>query len=424
MNRIEISESKNYFMKDGAPFFYLADTVWSAFTNTTMDEWREYLEYRQTQGFNVLQISMLPITHDSSESILAILPFRLNPQGKMDFSQINDEYFERAEKMVEMAAEKGFVPALVVLWNNYVPDTWAAKRSPDTVMPFDAVKRYTEYVTRRFSRFHPIYIISGDTNFEAETVCRYYKTTMDIVKSIDPQGLTTMHLSPSGDIPDEILNSSNLDFYMYQSGHGLESQDNPYLLAEKFYTKPIRRPVVNGEPCYEGHGHGSRYGRFHAFDVRKAIWQSLLSGAKAGVTYGAHGIWSWHRKGLKFTSESFSGIPFDWKTALRLEGAWDASFAKWIFEVYRLFDLEPRDLIDNKTREIRMAASRDFEKVALYLPYSVEVKVKADLSGYEWIMIDLEHKRVAKPVVKAEEESTAIQMHDFNSDVILIGRHF
>ena len=37
------------------------------------------------------------------------------------------------------------------------------------------------------------------------------------------------------------------------------------------------------------------YGRFQAEDTRKAAWSSILSGACAGVAYGAHGIWNWQK---------------------------------------------------------------------------------------------------------------------------------
>ena len=150
MSKLRISDTKDFFMKDGRPFFYLADTVWMAFTHINMDEWEEYLEYRKMQGFNALQISMLPVLHDMTESILDIHPFEVDSNGKYNYYKINDEYFDRAQKMVEMACQKGFVPALAVLWVNYVPGTWAAVRVPGNQMPLDAVKPYTEYVTKLF----------------------------------------------------------------------------------------------------------------------------------------------------------------------------------------------------------------------------------------------------------------------------------
>lgn len=122
-----MSEGKDYFLdEDEQPFFYLADTVWSAFTNAKISEWEEYLNYRSSQGFNVLQINILR-QWDASESELDIEPFAVEEDDRYDYTHPNENYFDRTEKMLEMAVERGFVPALVVLWANYVPDTWIAE---------------------------------------------------------------------------------------------------------------------------------------------------------------------------------------------------------------------------------------------------------------------------------------------------------
>ena len=70
----------------GQPFFYLADTVWMAFPNLTLDEWARYLAQRRLQGLNALQISILPVTHDTSMSPQNIDPFLPDADGNWDFS--------------------------------------------------------------------------------------------------------------------------------------------------------------------------------------------------------------------------------------------------------------------------------------------------------------------------------------------------
>ena len=263
---------------------------------TQVPEWQEYLDYRRMQGFNALQIIVLPIGHDASESDLDIHPFMIDPNGKYDYYNINDEYFERAAEMLGIASQKGFIPVLAPIWSYYVKDSWASENSTKGAMPLDVVKTYIEYVVKVFSKYNPIYIVSGDTQFETGDINKYYDIALETVKSISPDTLTTMHLCTDTYLPDEFAKSPNLDFYMYQSGHRIQSQDLPYITAQRYWNNPVRKPVINGEPCYEGHGYAARYGRFNEFDIRKAIWQSLLSGAKAGVAYGAHGIWSWHKR--------------------------------------------------------------------------------------------------------------------------------
>ncbi|MHA6533147.1 apiosidase-like domain-containing protein [Paenibacillus sp. BAC0078] len=423
MIKLGIAENKRYFVSGGAPFFYLADTVWSAFTNITLEEWNYYLDYRKSQGFNVLQINLLR-QWDASGSDLKLEPFALCEDGTYDFYSLNNEYFARAEQMVEIAVSKGFVPALVLLWCNYIPDTWASKIREDKKMPLDAVKPYVRYAADRFSKYCPIYVVSGDTDFPSERANEYYRTALRAVKSHSPECLTTLHIQGrTSAVPDEFINDPDLDFYMYQSGHNSQFQPMAYTLALDFNRKPVTRPVLNSEPCYEMMGYSRQaYGRFNRADVRKAAWQSLLSGAAAGVTYGAHGIWSWHKKGRRFgvTGEGFDS-PYDWQTALKFEGAWDYGYAKWLFQMYGLTDLRPWDIVLKNTEEIRAAANADLSKIAVYVPVNTVLKLNADLGEYDFTIIDLEHRRVAAASLIVKEKTTVIDMHDFESDVLLIG---
>jgi len=304
-----------------------------------------------------------------------------------------------------------------------VKDTWGSKINPQNIMPLDFVKPWTEYVGERFGKYDPIFIISGDTNFEGPQATAYYLMALETIKDKCPNCLTTMHLGGGfWELPKEFEMSSKLDFYKFQSGYDVVKQDLAYILAGKFMAKTVKRPIVNGEPCYEGHNYGNRYGRFTHFDVRKAVWSSLLSGAKAGVTYGAHGIWSWHKKGKNFISKKFSGIPYDWRTALRFKGAWDVSFARWLFEVFDLFNLSPAYKVLNETNEIKMAVSYDNKKIAIYIPYATDVCIDMDLSEYELVGIILDNRYLTKPEISADGNKTTIQMYQFNSDAVILGK--
>lgn len=427
MGKITISETRDHFLKNGEKFFYLADTCWSAFTNPTFEEWEYYLKYRRMQGFNVLQINILP-QHDRSPSENYIDPFETLPGEGWDFSQRNEKYFDRAEKMIEMAIDLGFTPALVVLWCNYVKGTWGSKITPSRIIPRDRLEEYVGYVAERYGKHDPIFIISGDTNFETDESIDYYDAAFQIVKKVSPDSLTTMHLMGGlWEVPEALMKSPSYDFYMYQSGHTRENQHLPYELAQRFYNMPVKRPIVNGEPCYEGIGSiGSfnKYGRFSGFDVRKAVWQSLLSGAKAGVTYGAHGIWSWQKEGenKKYPENyaSIYGAPYYWLTALRFPGAFDVSFGKWIFEKYDLFDIKPaNERLANKTSEIRVSEGED--KILVYTPFNTDIKLKTDGAYSKWEGIDLEARRIFKPEVEREENCFTIRMTEFNSDLLIIG---
>jgi hypothetical protein len=418
-SRFSVSPTRDYLLRDGEPFFYLADTIWAAFANLDMNDWERYLAYRRWQGFTALQISILPITHDTSMSDDNLDPFLRDAGGNWDFGRLNEAYFDKAVTMVEMAVAQEFVPVLGVLWCNYVPGTRCSAHSPvASAMALADVAPYATYAAQRFKQFDPIFFISGDTQFESPDEESYYMAALQATKAACPDALLTMHLTPNGDLPRNFVDA--IDFYMFQSGHHVERQDRPYALAEKFRAYPVKRPIVNAEPPYEGHGRVGSKTRFSAFDVRKASWQSLLSGAKMGVTYGAHGVWSCHRRGMQFLNVQNSFEPFDWDQALLLEGAWDVSYARWLFETYGLFELEPLDVMLNDDPEIRAAMDADETILAIYAPYPFDIQLNMNLDGWHCRRIDLASRRVMTPKIMCGERSL-VYMDRFNGDSLLIG---
>ena len=423
----EISESKRSFEENQQDVFYLADTCWSAFTNISDKDWEYYLDYRKSPGFNILQVNMLQ-QWDASQSELNLKPFALKENGTFNFRIYNEAYFERAKKMFEMASAKGIRIALVLLWANYIPNTWASQMPIKQlgVFPKDMVISYVDKVMSLYDAYQPIYIISGDTDFQTEEVIQdYYKAALDRVKENNPSALTTLHIrGREEDLPRELRESSNLDFYMFQSGHNSEFQNMSYKLAENFYQKDPQKPILNSEPCYEMMGYSHRiYGRFSREDVRKAAWQSILSGASAGVTYGAHGIWSWHDSRLDFDSsvgEAFES-PYDWRDALRFEGAWDYAFIKEFIERHGLFDLVPaQELLKNNTEEIRLARNANY--ILAYVPSNIRVKLEGNYVSKKMTYLDLESKKIMQVDgdYQEKENITSVSMHRFTRDALLI----
>jgi hypothetical protein len=421
MGKLKVSRTNDYLERDGKYFFYFADTIWSAFTAPNIAEWEEYLDFRRRQGFNALQINILP-QWDASEHRAEFEPFEMGSNGRYLFSKPNAKYFDRACQMLGMARERGFTPALVLLWCNYVPETWGSDKLGKNVIAMDEIGPYVRYVLERFRQFDPIYMISGDTDFQTPRAWSHYMAALKLVKELCPDSLTTMHIGGErSDLPEEFVEAPELDFYTYQSSHNLEGQHYAYHLAEAFMGKKVRKPIVNAEPCYEGHGYGGKYGRFTRFDVRLAVWQSLLSGAKAGVAYGAHGVWSFHREGAGFASEAFSSVPFNFRDALRLEGAWDIGFAKWVFETFKLNDIWPARLVLNDMPEIRSALSEDNRRFLIYVPYAAPLRLNIDVSSYSVTVIELGERHFLSTAIPIKGGNSMIPMQPYNADALIIG---
>jgi hypothetical protein len=211
-----------------------------------------------------------------------------------------------------------------------------------------------------------------------------------------------------------------VDFYCYQSGHQIAHAHRPYTLAEKSLAYPNKRPLLNSEPPYEGHGRLSPDGsRWTREEVRKAAWQSLLSGAKMGIAYGGHGVWSFHRRGFDFLAKDRSLEPFDWEDALALPGASDMGFARWLFETKDLFSLDPAPILRTGAPEARAMASGDGRRIAIYSPYATDLVLDRDLAGFDVVAIDLSTRFVLRPRVQAGEPSMIEQL-PVNADCLVL----
>ena len=423
--RLTISPTGDYFLADGVPFFLTGDTVWMAFQKLSLEEWEYVVRRRYEQGFTALQISVLPVTHDNAAGENDLHPFAMR-DGRYVFSEINTAYFEKAQKMLAVVRQFGMIPFLHLFWVNYIPDTWAAKKSPATVIPFEQIEPLTAFFVKTFASYNPIYSVSGDTSFESEQVVRYYLHILDVLHRLAPHSLTTFHLQPGADPPEVLRRHPQYHFYCYQSGHsvyatGCDGERSDLLgLSAQFLGKQEKKPIVNSEPCYEGHGHGNHYGRFGVYDVRRAIWLSLLSGAKAGISYGAHGMWQMYRRGEVFNNVPFSGQPYDWRDALQFPGAWEIGFAKWLMEREGLFSLTPSQAVRARSPLVRLAEGEGI--LALYLPYADQVTVLRDLRRYRCDLIMLGSRRFLKPALDCTERESTLELTGCNEDCLLIAR--
>ncbi len=368
MPSLEVSDDRTHLTLDGQPHLLCADTVWSAFSDIQPGEWTAYLHRRRQQGFNALLISVLPILHDRTEKPDSLEPFRIDGQGNYDYGSPSSDYFARARAMVAEAAELGMVAVLAVLWANYVEGTWAARRTPAAPMPDAERAAYLQLVAGTFADLCPVFAVSGDDNLADAGPVSVFLSAMNQLRSLAPNCLTTLHTTPNADLPPRLAQSEALDFYSYQSGHHADGQGKVTSLAEQLLAKP-RRPIWNAEPCYEAHGRAGGEGRFSALDVRRATWLSFLSGASAGIGYGAHGVWQWHRPGGAFNNSAFSRQPLTWQAALELPGAWDVGHAIGLLGLHGFAGARPRqDLIVHGDRPARLA-ERDGQFVA-YSPYT------------------------------------------------------
>ena len=424
MSALTVAPDHRTLVRDGKPFFWLADTIWSAFTNVTDEEWIAYLDKRSSQGFTVLQLNALA-QWDRCGCAFDRYPFATSDHGKtFDFSSVNDGYFEHARWMVGEAVARGLVPAIVVMWSNYVPDTWASAIISDNVMPEQLVVPVVEKICSTFNEFEPVYIISGDTDWDRPGSLERYRLVTSAVEDAAPKALLAYHIKGRYDVlPSEL--AEHADVYLYQSGHNLAAQRGAYELAESFLARDPVRPVINSEPCYEQMGYSHMlYGRFRRADVRLACWRSLLAGANAGITYGAHGIWNWQNPDVKVGNALGEGFlqALRHEQALYLEGANDFGFARELVEELGLFGAtSDQGVLESYPEDVRAARTTD-GRLVLYVPSNAALKLRGDLSGATVTCIDLlsRERSVLLARFDAEKDLTTVEQGTYLEDAVYV----
>lgn len=417
---MSVSDDRTMLLRDGKPFFYLADTCWAAFTNITQEEWDYYLYKRKAQGFNALQINILP-QWDASTSALSHHPFALNEQGEYDYHRICTAYFRHARQMCIQAKQAGFTLSLVVLWCNYVPGTWVRDLCHQPTMPMACIEDYVKIVHESFSDLHPMYVIAGDTDFPIQETIDTYVYAAGLLRKLAKECLFTVHLKGRyTQIPPQL--HEMIDLCFYQSGHNAQNLATPYQLAETMRCQYPNKPLINAEPCYEEMGYSRRmYGRWTRRDVRRAAWMSVLSGASAGIAYGAAGIYGWHQVGQQFGKDKGEGFdtPKCWQEALQFMGAWDYGYLRYLMEYDRLMPLTPRqEWLMNETTEIRVAQAGDC--TVLYVPFQTSICLRPCLHEYRATVIDLENRFVAAGNLVVRKGHTWIDPHPFHEDVLIL----
>lgn len=411
-----ITTKGKYLYKDGKRFFYLADTCWGAFTSVTMPDWKYYLDTRKREGFNTIQINVLR-QYDSTKPLPGREPFPIKYHDdrtyEYDYSQFNEEYFDNAEKMLKEMQKLDMVPVLVLLWGNFVPNTWMndpngflARAPKPQVMPFDCIKPFITYVVNRFKKYNPIYFVTGDVGFDdngkqnPEVEEKYYQEVVKAAKAVDPEGIYTFHINGESKALPESL-AEQAQFFSFQSGHGPTGEKAAVEIPVSKRIEGYDGPIIDAELCYEGL---TQFGasvphRFTAYDVRRTAWKTILSGADAGLGYGTFGIWPWNDNYREGQKELGMLKPYDWRECLKFRGAKDMGFLKDTVLRYAADGLEPVDSSLLESPTIRAAENDGY--LLVYNPVANPVDLsKLNVKDGQCKIVDLQTLRPLEGSIK------------------------
>lgn len=312
---LRVSDNHRYLQNGEKPFFWMGDTAWLLFQQTTKEEAAVYLRNRKEKGFTVIQATLVHVLDMNANSSLA--------KVKRDVTV--KEYWDYCETVVKMAEEAGLYMALLPTWGSIVKQGF---------LNLDNVERYAEYLAERFAGYpNVIWLLGGDIKGEAapELYCKFGKK----MKELMPDKLIGFH--PFGRTSSSLWFHKEewLDFNMFQSGHRRYDQavlkqwddvpeeyfgEDNWRYVNRDHGYDMIKPTVDGEPSYEWipQGlHNPQEPYWQAWDVRRYAYWSVFQGAM-GHTYGDNAIMQFYND---VTVPGSYGVKETWQASLHHEGS-------------------------------------------------------------------------------------------------------
>jgi hypothetical protein len=262
-SKIIASPNGHYLMeKNGKPFFWLGDTGWLMFLKLNREEADKYLEDRRKKGFNVIQVMVVHspgevnVYGDSALINKNVATPKTTPGNKFSNKREYD-FWDHVDYIIDKAAEKGIYIGLVPVWGGNVKAGLVDQQQ---------AKIYATWLANRYKNKPNIIWINGGDIPGSDSI-NVWNTIGETLDSIDKNHLITFH--PRGRTISSIWfqNEKWLKMNMFQSGHRTYAQDTsssePFRFGEDnwkyvnlvFNKKPVK-PVLDGEPSYEGIPHG------------------------------------------------------------------------------------------------------------------------------------------------------------------------
>jgi hypothetical protein len=400
---IQVSPNGRFFIHtDGTPFFWIGDTVWYGAILSAKSDWETYLMDRENKGFNVVHFNAVAprngVAADENGEVSFegadryVKPNRISRIVSKGLTlaglahdkpiTINPRFYQRLDQRVDAINAHGLLAAIVLTWG-YRPE------DSGNYLPEGEVVRLVQYLVARYCANQVVWILTGDNDYEGVNGERW-KRIGRAAFGQRPHAPVTTHPMGMRWPWENFRDEKWLDFIIYQSGHGDDADTLRWIHSgppRRHWQNPPPRPFINIEPPYEGHlGYQSRK-PLTDYTTRRAIYWSLLNAPTAGVTYGAHGVWSWHTDvGHPPTDHPRTGIAKTWREALAFPGSTQMHYLEKFFNSIPWWTLQPdseliahQSGLEDSAAYVSAARSESGDLAVLYLPRGGQVEIRPSL---------------------------------------------
>lgn len=290
---LRVSDNHRFLQTtDGKPFFWLGDTAWELFHRLDRDDAIRYLEHRAQHGFTVIQaVALAEFNGLNAPNAYGHLPLQeLDPKRPSVVDGPNNDYWDHVDFIIREANRRGMYIGFLPTWGDKWNKKWG--EGPEVFTPENA-KAYGEWLGKRYRDAGLIWILGGDRPVENDDHRRIIEAMAKGLRNGDGgTHLITFHPSGGSGSSQYFHDAPWLDFNMRQNGHAAEFTGR-YDATRKDYDRVPVKPVLDGEPIYEGHPvsfQADKQGHSIAADVRRPAYWNLFEGAM-GHTYGHHSVW-------------------------------------------------------------------------------------------------------------------------------------
>ena len=295
--KLQVSKNGRFLVTaKGEPFFYLGDTAWELFHRLDREDADRYLSEAGEAGLHrhpgggarrVRRPHRPQRLRPPAARRPRPGPARLKegPSTTTGTTSITSSTGERPRPVRRLPADLGPVLA-------------RQGRRRQAAVHRENAEVYGEWLGKRYKDKGLIWILGGDRpmdNDEQKEIIR--AMARGLARGDGGSHLMTFH-PPGGAGSAEWFHADDwLDFNMRQNGHGAEFTGR-YDKTRADYDRKPTKPVIDGEPIYEGHPiafNAQKFGHSIAADVRRPLYWDLFSGA-FGHTYGHHSVWAIGRR--------------------------------------------------------------------------------------------------------------------------------
>ena len=347
---------------DGTPFYYVADTPWQLLASLPLDEAKEYIDIRRSQGFTALQLVATPWSFDDRAAHWDFNgergQARVNADGEapffgadgsaptatteVDFSRPNDRYWRHVDAVLDHLAAQDMAAYFIPLWAS----NFASSFSEDDHY---AIGRTLGARYRRQPNL--LWALGGD---EARVSVAKYRRLHSGLKDAGITQLVTMH-PRAGRSSSEHMDGE-LDFDSVQDRGTVAN------MLQRIVGDHARKPTRPTFLCETWYEHPAHLGDGGVFGIHKAgetpafrahYWAARLHGG-FGEGYGGWTNW------LNLEH---------WRRDIRLPGA--VAIAAHMQNILKSVDwenLQPdAGLVVDATAEVHAARSEASRSVVLYV---------------------------------------------------------